>query len=419
MDEINQMIQALQDGNMNEANQLFSSIFSQGSDEELYLLAEELFQLGFLEETKKLYSKLLESYPGEGEIIVLLAETLTEMDKEDEAVLLLEQIDSSDSFFPRSLLLLADLYQMQGLYEVSEHKLILAKEKLPEEPIIDFALGELYAEEGRLLEATKQYQKLLDQGMEDIAGANLHQRMADSLSSGGAFEEALPFYEKAVKARFEVNNLFGYGFTAFQAAYYSKAIELFEQVKELDPDYQGIYLYLAKAYEYEEQLHESLNAAELGMTHDEFNKEIALFAGRISLKLADENKAERYLREAIALDPGYLEAALTLNKLLLLQDKYDEVIEIFELMQKEGEEDPQFYWDAARAYEVTENYELAFSTYQQAYTYLKEQPEFLREYGNFLVQEGKRKEAIEVYSMLLKHDPSNDEIQLLIEGLED
>ena len=43
----------------------------------------------------------------------------------------------------------ADLYQLQGMPEVSERKLLQAKELLPNEVIIDFALGELFYQQGR------------------------------------------------------------------------------------------------------------------------------------------------------------------------------------------------------------------------------------------------------------------------------
>ena len=46
---------------------------------------------------------------------------------EEEAILILEKIHEDDPSFPESLLLLADLYQMEGLYEVSEQKLLKAK----------------------------------------------------------------------------------------------------------------------------------------------------------------------------------------------------------------------------------------------------------------------------------------------------
>src|SRR5690606_18725882 len=93
-----------------------------------------------------------------------------------------------------------------------------AQSMLPNEVIIDFALGELYAEQGKFLEATKAYEKVL-QKEEVIAGVNVNQRMAEVLSGGGAIEEAMPFYEKVLDDKLEINTLFSFAFTALQAGY--------------------------------------------------------------------------------------------------------------------------------------------------------------------------------------------------------
>ena len=51
-------------------------------------------------------------------------------------------------------------------------------------------------------------------------------------------------------------------------------------------------------------------------------------AGKLALKIGNEDEAEKMFREALALDPELTEAALTLNKLLLHQERYEDVIEI-------------------------------------------------------------------------------------------
>ncbi|WP_064091035.1 tetratricopeptide repeat protein [Rossellomorea aquimaris] len=414
-----QMITSLEEGNLEEAKKQYEQVLKFGSHEDKFSLAEELHQLGFLEEAKELYENLLQYYPGEGELLVEVAEVLVEMDQEEEAINNLALIEEDDPTYPRALLLLADLYQMQGLFEVSEQKLIQAKKILPEEPVIDFGLGELYAETGRFLEAIRHYDTLIKNGITELGGTNVHQRLAEAYSVGGAFEEALTHYEKALEKNLEINTLFGYAFTAFQAGFYEKAIEKFVSVKELDPEYHSVYLLLAKSYEHDEQLQESLETIQEGVKQDEFNKELNLFGGKISLKLGLEEEAEKFLREALALDPGYVEAALLINKLFFTQDRYEDVLEIAQMLTVEGEEEPQVNWDLAKAYEGLEEYNYALKQYRIAYNYFKNQQQFLIEYGQFLVEEGLRGEAIEVYKHLIKMDPSNDEWQELIERLQD
>ncbi|MEL3972649.1 tetratricopeptide repeat protein [Rossellomorea oryzaecorticis] len=413
------MLTSLQEGHLEEAKKHFNESLKFGSHEEKFSLAEELHHLGFLEEARELYENLLMYYPGEGELIIELAEVLVEMDLEEEAIEQLSHIEENDISFPRALLLMADLYQMQGLFEVSEQKLLKAKNLLPDEPVIQFGLGELYSETGRFLEAIRFYQQLIENGTTEIGGTYIHQRLAEAYSVGGSFEEALAHYEKALEEHLEINTLFGYAFTAYQAGYYETAIEKLVSVKELDPDYHSVYLLLAKAYEHEEELDESLNVIREGIKQDEFNKELSLFGGKISLKLGLDKEAEKFLRDALALDPGYVEAALLINKLFFTQDRYEDVHEIAQMLTAEGEEEPQLTWDLAKAYEGLEQYNHALKQYRAAYTYFKNHEEFLTEYGQILVEEGLRADAIEIYKQLLDMDPSNDEWQDLIERLQD
>lgn len=418
MDKVNKIITLLENGQHEEVLKGCRQILEKGSNEERFVLAEELFHYGFIEEAKALIEKLLESYPEEGELLVLLAEALIELGKEDEAILVLERVDAGDPSYPQSLVLLADLYQMQGLFEVSEQKLLNAKALLPQEVLIDFALGELYAEQGKFLEAMRAYERVLTTD-EVIAGTNVNQRMAEVLSAGGAFEEALAYYEKALEGKLEINTLFSYALTALQAGYNRTAIEKFTEVLELDPEYHSLYLSLAKAYELEEELDNSFNTVKKGIKQDEFNKDLYLYGARIALKMGKEDEAESLLREALALDPEFIEAALTLTKLLLHQERYEDVLEIIELMNEFAEEEPRFLWDAAIALQELEQYSEALNKYESAYSYYKERQDFLSDYGYFLIEEGKRAEAAELFRKLIKIEPDNldyqDTLQRLLE----
>ncbi|MEI5907198.1 tetratricopeptide repeat protein [Bacillus spongiae] len=413
------MIEALHKGDLNAAQMYFQQVCNAESDEEKFDLAEELFSLGFLEETKILVEQLLTNYPNESELKVMLAETLVEMDSEEEALNELGHIKEGDPFYPRALLLMADLYQMQGLYEVSERKLLEAKGLNKDEPVIDFALGELYLEQGKFLESVRSYESLLKRNILEFAGINIHQRMAESLSAGGAFEEALTHYEKAVVQQEEINTLFGYGFTAFQAGLYERAIQQLEKVLELDKEYHSIYLILAKAYEHEEQLEKGLKTVQRGLEQDSFQKDLLFFGGKLALKSGDNTLAESYLREALALDPDYIEAALILNSLLLKEEKYEEVLEIVALVNQEGESVSQFLWDSAKAYYALEQFTEAKKQYKKAFIDLKDNDEFLEEYGYFLLEEGLQLEAKEIFQALQRRNPTNEEFMSLLERLED
>lgn len=413
---VNEITALLENGELDQALAAYQAILQDGTDEDQFVLAEEMLRFGFLEETETLLTRLLKNYPEEGELLVMLAETTIELGKEDEAILILEKIANDDPAYPQALLLLADLYQMEGLDEVSEKKLLEAKKILPEETVIDFALGELYAHQGNLGEAVQFYRAAL-QSHEEIGGVNLNQRMAEALSESGSFEDALVFYERAINQKLEINTLFGYAFTALQAGHNLTAIEKFEELKALDPEYHSLYMYLAKAYEREELLQDAFGTVKLGLEQDEFNKDLFFFGGKLALKLPDEENAEKWLREAIALDPGFTEAVLVLNKLLLKQERHEDVLELIQAADLKEEEEPQLLWDEAVSFQHMEEYSQALNKYQLAYTFFKDNKEFLTDYGYFLIEEGKVTLAAEIFSKLVEKEPGNEEYRELLERL--
>jgi len=416
MDRVNKIITMLENGQHKEALIEYNVVLKNGSHEEKFLLGEEMYQYGFLEEAKALVENLLEIYPEEGELLVLLGEILVEAGEEEEAILVLEKISEQDVHFGQSLLLLADLYQVQGLYEVCERKLLKAKKLLPDEAIIDFALGELYSEQGEIIKAMNAYEMVLKEENE-IAGANIHGRIADLLSASGAFEEALSYYDKALDEKLEINTLFGYAFTALQAGYNRTAIEKFNELKGLDPEYHSLYLHLAKAYEREEELDNSLHSIKEGIKQDEFNKELFFYGGKMALKLGKGEEAEQFFREAIALDPGFTEAALTLNKLFFQQERFEDVIELISQLDISEDEEPQILWDSALAYDKLEEFSYALDKYESAYTFYKNNEAFLHDYGYFLIEEGKNDRAAEIFKQLLIEDPTNVEYLDLLERI--
>lgn len=412
------MLKYIEEQNLSEAEKQFKKVKKSGTDDEKFMLAKMLTQYGYLEEAKELYEILLRFYPEEGELKLSLAELFIEMGNDDEALQYLETIYEDDPNYPSSLLVEADLYEMQGLYEVSENKLLKAKELLPNEPVIDYALGELYMTQGRFLEAARSFSLLLNANNQ-IEGVNINSRMAEALSAGGAFEESLTYYEKSLDNEKDIDHLFGYGLTAYQSGQYKVAIKAFKQLHEIDPNYHSLYLYLAHCLEHEEELDEALEVAEAGLTLDEYNKDLHFFAGKLSLKMGNEKKAEHYFRQALVLDPEFTEAAISLNRLLIHQERYESVLEITEMFFEGGGADPQFHWDAAISYQHIEQYREALNEYELAYNDFKNNQDFLVDYGYFLMEEGNRAAAAEIFTLLTQKDPANEEWVSLLERLEE
>ncbi|MBM7701735.1 tetratricopeptide repeat protein [Metabacillus iocasae] len=418
MKELEQAIRHVENDEVEKGLALLKQALQKASHDEKFLIAEQLFTWGLLEDAMDIIDELLFLYPDEGQLYMLKAEILIDLEREEEAIEMLDEVNQNDPIYVQSLLLIADLYQMQGLSEVSESKLLEAKKLLPDELVIDFGLAEFYNSQGTFHKAIPYYELLLKKE-KDMNGIDLRQRLAECLSGVGKFEEALPYFDQALKDKLEINTLFEYAIAAYQASHYQTAIDTFKQLKELDPQYHSLYLYLAKAYEHEEMLAEAYEAIKEGIAQDEFQKELYFYKGKLALKQGNEEEAEEGFKEAIALDPGYVEAILTLSKLYMSQERYEDVIENITLATQYNEYDPHFEWDLAKAYQETEQYKEALKHYETAYTVFKEEYAFLEEYGYFLLEEGERQKAKEIFTKLLSLDPTSIEIQDILFQLEE
>ncbi|QUF63780.1 tetratricopeptide repeat protein [Bacillus atrophaeus] len=415
---IQEAIKLVEAGETEKGLNTLSKAEKQLHDEDKAIAAQLYYEWGNADKAISLISDLHDLYPEETELTNFYAELLIDIDEEEKALAVLETIPETDASYPESLLLMADLYQMQGLFEVSEQKLLKAKSILEDEPVIDFALGELYYTQGAYAKAI-QYFKRTAEEQSEIGGVNVHQRLAESLSASGEFEEAIPWYEKAVEETPEPNTIFGYGFTASQAGFVKTAIKQLSDLKAIDPSYSSLYMPLAESYEAEGMYEEALKTAKEGISYDEYNKELFLYAAKMTLKIGNVQEGKKLLQEALALDPGYVEALHTLLAVYLKEEDYELIIDLIQEVRGYGEEDPKYNWYLASAYTELEKYEEAKKCFEAAYLHYREDRDFLYEYANFLLEEGLQQEALPLLKEVLKLDGANEELEETILRIED
>src|SRR5699024_8383686 len=165
------------------------------------------------------------------DIKVNLADIYIELEDDENAIHLLNDIKEDDPAFIQSLLQLADLYQAQGLFEVAEQKLLTAKQLEPNEIIIDFALAELLFSTGKYQRAITYYEKIAKETNE-LANVSINDRLAEAYAATGAYETALQFFQDIDSE--DIDALFKYGITAYHAGRNDIAIGTWKRVIEQD-----------------------------------------------------------------------------------------------------------------------------------------------------------------------------------------
>jgi tetratricopeptide (TPR) repeat protein len=414
---LNELMQAIEEGDLQAVNQLIERILTNAMPEEQYSIAEVLMQYGFFVEADKVLEHLQFIFPEEAQIAIDRASVLMELDEEDKALELLMSVQADAAEYPQALLVLADYYQMQGLYEVAEKQINEAMELLPSEPLLQFAKAELLFETGRFTESVRIYEELYEQN-ETFAGVSLAERLAEVYRAGAAYEQALEFYMKALEEEVKPDILFGSGYAAFQTQNYELAIQQLEDLKELDPDYFSAYLLLAESYAMLEDNKKAYAAIKEGIVRDEYDKSFFLFAGKIALKNHEPEQAIDYLQQAIALDPEYMEAILVLMSIYSKEEQYAEIVQLYEHVSSQDFDWTALYPFVAAAYNEEEDFEKAYTLYEAAYEDFKEDTAFLEKFCYFLLEDGKQARAKEIAQQLVAIDPTEQQYIELLERFE-
>ncbi|MHC5229355.1 tetratricopeptide repeat protein [Enterococcus sp. LJL99] len=411
------MLEALHNENLAEAQLMLIEALRNDNDDLLADLGEELLSLGFLEEAKKVFIHLLELYPEAQGLNLPLAEIAIENNQIDEAFELLEKVSKENESYVQSLLVSADLYQVIGIPEVSEAKLKEAQKLLPQEPLILFALAELYFVNNQFTKAVECYQKLVADNVLTISAVSIYERLGSCYSMMGDFETAIPFLEKALNEEQTDDRLFQLAFTYLQLKENQKAIALLQQLRALNPHYQSLYISLAEALHEEEEIEQAKEILAEGLKENPYQIELYHLASENAYRLHDVLAAENLLKQGLEIGDRKDETLLTLSNLYVDEERYEEVIAAVGQMEEQGH--PYAEWNLAQAYNALENFDLAKVHFEQAYQELNHEPDFLKEYGIFLREEGRLAEAKSILEHYLHHEPGDPEIQSLIDAIEE
>lgn len=393
-------------GNFDLADQELQLALLKDQPDFLFNLAEELQQLGFSDWAKDIYQTLLKRFPEEDQLKTALAEIAINNGQDDQALAYLSQIGPASPAYLNALLVAADLYQTQGLFEVSEQKLLTALKIAPNESAVLLGLAELYFNIKRYQSAIPFYLQLLRTGQLQLAKINLVQRVGACYAETGHFEQALGYLEQIHQRDLDPDILFDLAFTQLQLKRYEAAAKNFEKLRKISPDYTSLYPYLANAYERQGQLQQALLIDQEGLRIDQYNSKLYLHASQMAQKLAQPELAEQYLRQILQFDEDNLTALIELSDLLQTQKKYQANIELLKKAIKLSN-DSQLVWNLGRAYSSLEDDRSALECYRSVQKDFEHEADFWRELALLARRSGDLPLARKSVANYLKIEPND------------
>ncbi|CTH74648.1 TPR repeat protein [Streptococcus pneumoniae] len=409
MNNSQQMLQALEEQDLAKAEHYFAKALENDSSNLLYELATYLEGIGFYPQAKEIYLKIVEDFP---EVHLNLAAIASEDGQIEEAFTYLEEIQADSDWYVSSLVLKADLYQLEGLTDVAREKLLEAL-TYSEDSLLILGLAELDSELENYQAAIQAYAQLDNRSIYEQTGISTYQRIGFAYAQLGKFETATEFLEKALELEYDDLTAFELASLYFDQEEYQKATLYFKQLDTISPDFEGYEYGYSQALHKEHQVQEALRIAKQGLEKNPFETRLLLAASQFSYELHDASGAENYLLTAKEDAEDTEEILLRLATIYLEQERYEDILDL----QSEEPENLLTKWMIARSYQEMDDLDTAYEHYQELTGDLKDNPEFLEHYIYLLRELGHFEEAKVHAHTYLKLVPDDVQMQELFERL--
>ncbi|MGP0425794.1 hypothetical protein ACTRTV_04030 [Streptococcus pneumoniae] len=409
MNNSQQMLQALEEQDLTKAEHYFAKALENDSSDLLYELATYLEGIGFYPQAKEIYLKIVEDFP---EVHLNLAAIASEDGQIEEAFTYLEEIQADSDWYVSSLVLKADLYQLEGLTDVAREKLLEAL-TYSEDSLLILGLAELDSELENYQAAIQAYAQLDNRSIYEQTGISTYQRIGFAYAQLGKFETATEFLEKALELEYDDLTAFELASLYFDQEEYQKATLYFKQLDTISPDFEGYEYGYSQALYKEHQVQEALRIAKQGLEKNPFETRLLLAASQFSYELHDASGAENYLLTAKEDAEDTEEILLRLATIYLEQERYEDILDL----QSEEPENLLTKWMIARSYQEMDDLDTAYEHYQELTGDLKDNPEFLEHYIYLLRELGHFEEAKVHAHTYLKLVPDDVQMQELFERL--
>ncbi|MGO6430654.1 hypothetical protein ACTQRL_09895 [Streptococcus pneumoniae] len=409
MNNSQQMLQALEEQDLTKAEHYFAKALENDSSDLLYELATYLEGIGFYPQAKEIYLKIVEDFP---EVHLNLAAIASEDGQIEEAFTYLEEIQADSDWYVSSLVLKADLYQLEGLTDVAREKLLEAL-TYSEDSLLILGLAELDSELENYQAAIQAYAQLDNRSIYEQTGISTYQRIGFAYAQLGKFETATEFLEKALELEYDDLTAFELASLYFDQEEYQKATLYFKQLDTISPDFEGYEYGYSQALHKEHQVQEALHIAKQGLEKNPFETRLLLAASQFSYELHDASGAENYLLTAKEDAEDTEEILLRLATIYLEQERYEDILDL----QSEEPENLLTKWMIARSYQEMDDLDTAYEHYQEFTGDLKDNPEFLEHYIYLLRELGHFEEAKVHAHTYLKLVPDDVQMQELFERL--
>ncbi|MCC4721696.1 tetratricopeptide repeat protein [Salinicoccus sp. RF5] len=380
--------------------------------EALFILGDTLIASGLHKPAETIFSHLNSNTGHDDEVLAYLVDILITDGRLDEALSLVNEADKT----PAVLMLKAEIFQQLNMSDVAVRSLLEAK-ALSDDPILDFALAEIYYEDGEFPDAIRHYEMLISNGFQEVNGVELNLRLAELHMNQLDLENAQMYFEAADEKYYSNDDYYRKALLEYQLQSYESAKNLLRQVIENEPYYVNAYILLMNVHETEHDLEAAIELIGDYIKEDDTEPLFFFHLGRLHFRNGEEEKALESFDRALSLDQDYDDAYLMLFETLLKTGRTSEVGTYTSRLDTHALSGESLYL-LAKIQQENENDADALSLYQEASKLIGESIEFYTDYYEYLteIRHPSRKDVLD---KLIIMEPDNVDWQFEKERFDD
>lgn len=282
-----------------------------------------------------------ESYPFSIELLLLKAQIFSDLNKNGEALEVLEDIIKLQPNDPDVLCLRGNIKLDSELYDEAildfEHALLFTSE--PDE--INYNIGIAYQTKGDYRSAIDYYKKTISS---NIHHENALYELAFCLEALGELDTSLAYYEKFIdEDPYSEYAWYNLGIVLSKLNRFKDAVEAYEYAVAIDEGFSSAYFNMANALMSLDRYTEAIEAYKITIQREGASAETYYCIAEAYEKLEQYELAIRYFRKAAKIDPFYAEAWFGIGYCLSMQEKYHEAIHFINKALKFNVENAD-YW---------------------------------------------------------------------------
>ena len=409
-EEILQIIDKLRQGTYPEAdlNNILNSLDQFHTDESLealFVLGDALQNAGLDYQARQIFLHLNNNVDHDDYVISYIVESYISEGRLDDALELINQSPTT----PTVLLLKSEIFQQMNLNDVALKLLFEAKD-LSDDLILDFAIAELYYSMGELEEATRYYESVINQGVDEVNGIMLGLRMADINVNLLNFDDARAYFDSVEEERYSNEDYYKKALLEYNLKDYDAAKVLLEKVIDNEPYFINAYILLMNIYETEHNLDDAIQTLQTYIRENDKNSLIYFHLGRLYFRMNQAETAIKNFSIATELDEDYDDAYLMLFESILKTgdtSTIDDYVKHLDINALSGES----IYLLAKIESENENDDNALKYYKDAEALIGDSVEFYQDYY-FYLREINHPDKKRVLEKLMHLEPDNPEWQL-------